>query len=330
MTNETADEPMIPLADIPIIDISDLHSPELSKRMAVARQLDEANRRIGFLVITNHGVSTDLISAMHESSEEFFRQPAEYKEQAAIKDPNISRGYIPPKARSLAASSSGYGERDYVEYFAMGSPKLTGAGLFDHANVWPPDSDDMRSIWEQYFAAMEDLTATLLRGFALALGVDEDYFTESCDRHCSVLFANGYPPLSDQTVPNEIRLGRHTDYGSITILYRDERPSGLQVLQDGEWRSVPDIPGAYVVNVGDLLARWTNDRWVSTVHRVANPPVLHHGNRRLSIPFFHQPNVDAVIRAIPTTVGADGEKYLPITSGENYLEKTQLSTAGKS
>ncbi|MCR5977835.1 isopenicillin N synthase family oxygenase [Gordonia jinghuaiqii] len=315
------------LADIPVIDISGLSSPNMADRLSVAAEIDEANRRVGFLVITNHGVETSLIEKMHAESEAFFALPAEAKEAAAVSDPDISRGYMPPRARSLGASTTGMGERDYVEYFSMGSPRFNGSGLFDHGNVWPEGRDEMRQTWETYFAAMEDLADRLLRGFALALGVEEDFFRASCDEHCSVLFANGYPPVSDQTVPNEVRLGQHTDYGSVTILYRDERPSGLQVLQNGEWLFVPDIPGSYVVNIGDLMARWTNDRWVSTQHRVANPPVLHLGNRRLSIPFFHQPNVDAVIEAVPTTVGPEGPKYPPITSGDNYLEKTRKSTS---
>ncbi|WP_168702066.1 isopenicillin N synthase family dioxygenase [Gordonia paraffinivorans] len=315
------------LADIPVINISGLASPNLDDRMKVAEQIDEANRRVGFLVVTDHGVPESLIQKMHDSSEKFFALPAEVKEAAQVSNPDISRGYMPPLARSLGASSTGMGERDFVEYFSMGSPRNTGTGLFDHANVWPEGLDEMREIWETYFAAMEDLADRLLAGFALALGVDEDYFRPYCDKHCSVLFANGYPPVTEQTKPNEVRLGQHTDYGSVTILYRDERPSGLQVLQDGEWRFVPDIPGSYVINIGDLMARWTNDRWVSTVHRVANPPVVHLGNRRLSIPFFHQPNVDALIEAVPTTVGPEGPKYPPITSGDNYLEKTRNSTS---
>ncbi|MHC3004992.1 isopenicillin N synthase family dioxygenase [Gordonia metallireducens] len=315
------------LADIPVIDISGLSSPHLDDRMKVAEQIDEANRRVGFLVITNHGVDETLIEKMHKASETFFALPAEVKETAAVSNPDISRGYMPPLARSLGASSTGMGEKDFVEYFSMGSPRNAGSGLFDHANVWPDDGDEMRETWETYFAAMEDLADRLLRGFALALGVEENYFRAYCDNHCSVLFANGYPPVSEQTKPNEVRLGQHTDYGSVTILHRDERPSGLQVLQDGEWRFVPDIPGSYVINIGDLMARWTNDRWVSTVHRVANPPVVHLGNRRLSIPFFHQPNVDALIEAVPTTVGPEGPKYPPITSGDNYLEKTRNSTS---
>lgn len=327
MSNTDTTEPVIRQADIPIIALTDLHSPDPAVRRAVGERIDEANRRVGFLVITEHGVPEDLIADMHAACEDFFAQSEEVKNAVVQPHPSISRGYMAPNARSLAASGYGTGEKDFVEYFAMGPTHRTGDGIFDHRNLWPAHDARFREIWTAYFTAMEELTATLLRGFALGLDLDENWFDASCSDHCSVLFANGFPPVDAQPEPGTTRLGQHTDYGSVTILYRNENPSGLQVMQDGEWRHVPDIPGTFVVNIGDLMARWTNDRWVSTMHRVANPPQVALGQRRLSIPFFHQPDADALIEAIPTCVGADGATYDPITSGDNYLLKTTRSTA---
>ncbi|MGW0172684.1 isopenicillin N synthase family dioxygenase [Rhodococcus sp. NPDC003322] len=327
MSNSVVHEPVIRQADIPIIALADLHSPDPAVRRAVGERIDEANRRVGFLVITDHGVPADLIAEMHTVCEDFFAKSDGVKLPVRQPDPSISRGYMAPHARSLAASGTGMGEKDFVEYFAMGPTHRTGTGIFDHHNLWPTHDDRFREVWTAYFEAMESLTTTLLRGFALGLDLDENFFDTYCSDHCSVLFANGFPPVDAQPAPGTTRLGAHTDYGSVTILYRNENPSGLQVLQDDEWRHVPDIPGSFVVNIGDLMARWTNDRWVSTVHRVANPPRIALGRRRLSIPFFHQPDADALIEAIPTCVGADGARYDPITSGDNYLLKTARSTA---
>ncbi len=317
------------VADIPVIDLTDLRTGDLHRRREIGSQIDDANRRVGFLVITGHGVDDALISAMHDVTEAFFALDAQTKLQWRQPDPAISRGFIPSRERSLAASGAGdavYSERDHVEYFAAGPLDADGTGIFDHANIWPSAPDDLRAIWENYYRALESVASTLLRGFALGLGVDENYFDASCGHHCSVLFANGYPPADAPPRPGSVRLGEHTDYGSLTILYRDERPSGLQVMQGGHWRAVPDIPGSFVVNIGDLMARWTNDRWVSTLHRVAHPPMTSIGQRRLSIPFFHQPDPDAEISAIPTCVTEGEEPHYPaITSGQNYLDKTRRS-----
>ncbi|AZG47995.1 isopenicillin N synthase family dioxygenase [Gordonia insulae] len=313
-------------ADIPVIDISSLREGSARRRLEIGQRIDEANRRVGFLVIVGHGVDDDLIAAMHDVTEEFFGLPDSVKDRSRQPAPEISRGFIPARARSLAASDGGSGERDYVEYFAAGRSELSGTGVFDHRNIWPHAPNDFRSTWQNYYTALEAVGNVLLRGFALGLDLDEEYFHSTCADHCSVLFANGYPPADAPPAPGSVRLGAHTDYGSLTILYRDERPSGLQVRQNGAWLPVPDIPGSFVVNIGDLMARWTNDRWVSTLHRVAHPPVASLGERRLSIPYFHQPAPDAEIAAIPTCV-TDGAapKYPPITSGQNYLEKTRRS-----
>lgn len=326
MTDVHEQESMLLEADIPVIELGGLNSSDFAVRKSVGAQIDSANRQVGFLVITDHGIPPELIEEMHSVSEEFFAASDDVKLAVQQPDPSISRGYMPPRARSLAASGTGMGEMDFVEYFAMGPRHRTGGGIFDHRNLWPADADYFRDVWSRYFAAMETLSAVLMQGFALGLDLEEDYFESYCNDHCSVLFANGYPPVSAQTTPGSTRLGAHTDYGSLTILYRDENPSGLQVLQNGQWCHVPDVPGSFVVNIGDLMARWTNDRWVSTVHRVANPPSAAFGRRRLSIPYFHQPNADALIEAIPTCLGADGPRHEPITSGDNYLQKTIRST----
>ncbi|WOQ17029.1 isopenicillin N synthase family dioxygenase [Raineyella sp. W15-4] len=310
-------------ADIPVIALDGLDSPDQEVRRALGARIDEANRHVGFLVVSDHGVPQRLIDDMHDVCEEFFALPEHLKQPVHQPAPETSRGWMEPHARSLAGKRTG----DYVEYFAIGSPEAIGEGVFDHVNLWPAGQDRFRAVWTAYYRQMERVATTLLKGFALGLGLAEDWFDASCAKHCSVLFANGFPPVSDLAVPGSVRLGEHTDYGSLTILYRNERPSGLQVRQEGQWRLVPDIPGTFVVNIGDLMARWTDDRWVSTLHRVANPPAPSLGERRLSIPFFHQPDPDALIEAIPTCIGESGAKYPPITSGDNYLLKTRRSLA---
>jgi isopenicillin N synthase-like dioxygenase len=289
----------------------------------VAAQIAQANETIGFLVVTGHEIDANLIAEMQDVTERFFDLPLEAKLAWCQPRPEISRGYLPPQSRSLAYSRDTAAPPDLVEYFAMGWLGTPANDEFHHANLWPDRPAHMQLVWTTYYRALERLANDLLSFFALALELPADHFEPTCRRHCSVLFANCYPPIEAEPQPGQLRLGPHSDYGSLTILYRDETPGGLQVSHKGRWENVPDMPGTYVVNIGDLMARWTNDRWVSTLHRVANPPAWAGSERRLSIPFFHQPDPEALIECLPTCQGpGNPARYEPITSGENYRAKT--------
>lgn len=138
---------------------------------------------------------------------------------------------------------------------------------------------------------------------------------------------NCYPPQTSPPLPGQLRRGAHTDFGSLTILYQDAAPGGLQVQTAvGDWRDVPPVGGSFVVNLGDLMAAWTNDRWVSTMHRVVNPSTDVAATRRLSIAFFHQPNFDTIIECIPTCLAPGGRpRYEPVTSGQWLIDKLSKS-----
>jgi isopenicillin N synthase-like dioxygenase len=165
-----------------------------------------------------------------------------------------------------------------------------------------------------------------MRIFALALKLPEDTFDGKIDRHISRLRVRNYPAQDTAPAPGQIRAGAHSDYGSLTILATEDKPGGLQVCNaDGHWVDVPVVPGTFIINIGDLMARWTDDAWVSTLHRVVNPPAdAGAGSRRQSLVFFHNPNYDAVISSLaPSDAGGPG-KYPPTTSGEHLR---QLFTA---
>jgi isopenicillin N synthase-like dioxygenase len=192
------------------------------------------------------------------------------------------------------------------------------------ANVWPKGLPGFQPALQDYYRAMESLAADLMRLFALALELPADAFARSIDRHISSLCLNHYPALDSAPQPGQLRAGEHTDYGSLTIVAPTDAPGRLQVLtrEDG-WVEVDPPPGHFVVNIGDLMAQWTNDRWVSTLHRVGLPEAGAGAQaRRLSLVFFHQPNDDALIECIPTCL-APGEaaRYQPVTSGEHLRLK---------
>ena len=201
-----------------------------------------------------------------------------------------------------------------------------GQAIF-HPNIYPAELPEMQPLLERYYDAMTELATALMRIFALALDLDESFFDPLVDKHMTNLNLSNYP---DQTVapkPGQLRAGAHTDYGSLTILHTEDKPGGLEVQTgDGRWVPVPIVPESFIINIGDLMAQWTNDRWVSTMHRVVNPPRDRDGGtRRQSIIFFHQPNYDAEVRCLPSCLG-DGAHYAPTTSGEHLLMKMRQMT----
>ena len=199
------------------------------------------------------------------------------------------------------------------------------AGPHFAPNVWPPAMPELRPQWEAYFAAMSEVSRQLMRIFAVGLGLDVDYFEDKIDRHISMFRALNYPDQPDEPLEGQLRAGAHSDYGSLTILRQEQRPGGLQVMTKSDgWMDVPAIPGALVVNIGDLMAEWTNDRWVSTLHRVVNPPRDQaNDSRRISLVFFHQPNYDALIECLPTLPWSPARRphHAPISSGDHLYSK---------
>jgi isopenicillin N synthase-like dioxygenase len=197
------------------------------------------------------------------------------------------------------------------------------------ATIWPDAPEGFVAAWRSYYAAMEDLAARIMRLFAAALRLPEDYFASFIDAPVSALRALNYPRQDAAPEPGQIRAGAHTDYGSLTILLPQAGSQGLEILApDGAWTPVPPLSGAFVINIGDLMARWTNDRWVSTLHRVVNPSPENGGNaRRQSMAFFHQPNWDAEIRVLEACL-TPGEtpKYGPVRSGPYLMSKFKSTT----
>jgi isopenicillin N synthase-like dioxygenase len=190
--------------------------------------------------------------------------------------------------------------------------------------VWPERPAEFRPVWTAYYRALEDVSLRVMRMLAMALDLPEDHFRPFTDKHVSPLRANHYPEQTTPPLPGQLRAGAHTDYGDLTVLLPENVPGGLQVLNPfGEWVDVEAPPGAFVCNLGDLMQRWTNDRWRSTMHRVVNPPREHAtGNRRVSFAFFHQPNYDAVIECLSTCSGPDyPPRYPPIVASAHRLQK---------
>ncbi len=325
------------LLNVPVIDISSFRTGTAAQKKAVAMQVDQACRDIGFLVIAGHGVAPELIAEMRRVSRDFFDLPVEEKARVARPAPDVTRGYIGMEEESVGRlrdpnATAG----DLNESLMIGPVDLPpaayafsqAAGKHFAPNLWPENPEDLKAIWSAYYREMGSLAETLMRIFALALGLDECFFDDKIDKHISRLRIRNYPAQTSVPVPGQIRAGAHSDYGSLTILAAEDRPGGLQVCNAAnEWVDVPIVTDCYIINIGDLMARWTNDTWVSTLHRVVNPPAgAGENSRRQSLVFFHNPNYDAEIVCLPTCV-SEGEtpRYQPITSGE-YLRSAFVTT----
>ena len=199
-------------------------------------------------------------------------------------------------------------------------------------NIWPAVPAGFAPAATTYYRAMDQLIVFLMRLAALALRVDEAFFDDKVDRSIGTMRLNYYPAQAVPPVPGQLRASAHTDYGGFTILAGEDVPGGLQVLtRAGQWVDVATTPENFVVNIGDLLMRWTNDRWLSNMHRVVNPPLGGGPSRpRLSIAFFNHPNYDALIECLPSQGAA---KHPPVLSGEYRdlkYSKTGLAAAGAS
>ena len=326
------------LMQVPVIDIAPFRDGDAAGKAAVARQVGQACRDIGFLIISGHGIDPALIERTDAVSRKFFDLPLEDKMAVVRPAMDVTRGYIPIETEAVAASRGEKTAGDLNESFMIGpvdvdpsDPYYTRpeAGKHFHPNLWPAAPDGLRETYAAYYRAMGDLAARLMRIFALALELPEAFFDDKIDRHISRLRIRNYPEQATPPKPGQLRAGAHSDYGSLTILKAEANPGGLQVFnKEGEWVDVPIMEGTYIVNLGELMALWTNDAWVSTLHRVVNPPAEHAlGSRRQSIIFFHNPNYDADITCIPSCAGADNPpKYPPTTSGDhlrNQFVRTQ-------
>ena len=324
------------MAAFPLFDLARYEAASATEKRVLAAEVDSICRSSSFLAISGHGVPQAIVDAAWTKAETFFDLPPEHKQRASAPYPGYPYGYLGPQLESLARSRDVDAPPDLKESF-NGGPTRAPDGLTDPEalafcyaeTIWPDAPKGFVAAWRAYYAAMEDLAARIMRLFATALHLPEAYFEPFIDAPVSALRALNYPAATEAARPGQIRAGAHTDYGSLTILLPQAGSRGLEILtRDGVWTHVPPQPGAFVINIGDLMARWTNERWVSTLHRVIIPAPKEGGaERRQSFAFFHQPNWDAEIIALDACL-APGEapKYAPVRSGPYLMAKFKSTT----
>lgn len=309
---------------LPVIDVSGLRSPEISDRQAVAERMRQACRELGFMYIVGHGVSSDLRDRVFAEAARFFALPSETKLALHMDRSPSNRGYEPLRHQTLEAGAPpDLKEGFYIaEEFPPDHPRMRDRNFNFGVNQWPDDMPDFRATMMAYHDEMMDLGRRLMAGMALSLDLPEDYFEDYCTDPLTRLRLLHYPPQPAIADPNEKGCGAHTDFGGITMLMQDEN-GGLQVLgADGEWIHATPLPDSYIVNLGDMMARWTNDRYRSTMHRVVNLS----GRERYSIPFFYSGNPNHPVAAIPTCLAADETPKYPPTTVEAHMREMYART----
>jgi len=306
-----------------------------------AAQLDRACRELGFFLVPLSVVPADVADRAWDAAHRFFALPEATKRQVGFPEPGYPYGWSPFGFESLSASlddaSAGDGgvsdagadrTRDLKESYSVGpdclgpapSPVDAGEAWIRSASLWPAEPADLRPAFTAYFRAQSDVAARLLSIMAVALDLPVDHFAGLIDRHTSALRALHYRAIGADTPVGSLRAGAHSDYGTLTIL-RTDNVKGLEIRRpDGTWLEIVPRTDAFVVNLGDSIAQWTNDRWRSTVHRVT----LADPAPRYSLAFFHMANWDATIECLPSCRSAtEPARYPPVKAGPWLMRKFQ-------
>ncbi len=317
------------LTTVPTIDIA-LFLDEAPGAAEVVQQVARACEDIGFFGVTGHGIDPSMRRHAVETARSFFRLPFDEKQRARA--PGLTpRGYLPIGLEGLSYSRGEAAPADLKEAFQIG-PEYDDAAYYHapealphfHPNLWPERPPAMRQALTDYYRAMNGLARELMRIFALGLDLPKNFFDGKIDRHITVMRMLHYPEQRTAPVAGQMRAGAHSDYGSLTILHSENVEAGLQVVNKaGDWVDVTAPAGSFIINIGDLMMRWTNDRWISTLHRVVNPPAARaSSDARLSIAFFHHPNYDTEVACLPGCADAARPvKYPPVNAGPYRLQK---------
>lgn len=295
---------------IPVVDIGPLRDG--SDRQGVAEALHRASSEVGFIYVSNHGIAPEVLQGARATALDFFRRDAEAKSAVTITPKH--RGWLAQGAAKMQDGARPDLKQSYVWGYQDGAGMTPDDHPLRGRNIWPEGMPDLERAAMGWFDAAHDVARDLLHGFALGLALPPDFFLGKGGAPMSRASFVYYPSQPEDLGPEQFGVGPHTDFGVLTVLGQDD-VGGLQVqAMNGEWVAAPPIEDTLIVNVGDLLARWTNDAYRSTPHRVVNTS----GRERLSLVLAYDPEPQTLVdpRAV---FGADvATGYDPITCGD-YL-----------
>jgi isopenicillin N synthase-like dioxygenase len=299
-------------AEIPVIDLAPLRSADHEASDRVIAEIVSACETAGFFYIVGHGVPTKLVGDIFDAAHWFFARPQVERDALDVATSPNFRGYVP---MGIAGPNT---PRRMLEAFQMmlelgpDDPDVRAGNVMYGPNRWPEGAATFRRVMEDYFRAMSDLSQLLLGAFARGLDLPEDYFRQYFDKPLTQLRLLHYPPQPPDS--DVAGVEAHTDTGAFTILLQDA-VGGLEIRnRSGRWMPATPIPDSFVINIADMMQRWTNGRFVSTPHKVVN----RTGKDRISVPFFANPDYSAIIAPL-TRAAAGGSRFESLACGP-YVE----------
>jgi isopenicillin N synthase-like dioxygenase len=310
------------MSKLPIVDMTGVRSGDGHAVARAAKAIHEACTTVGFFYVANHGLPQDVIDAAVREAQGFFRQPLEKKREVAINKRH--RGFNALGDALMYEAT----KPDYKEFYTIGlelpesDPDVIAGEPLRGPNNWPADRPGLRTAMSAYYEAVGLCGRDLLRCVAVSLGAVPEFFEDKYRKRLQRTQIIYYPPHPEAAPNDQFGLAPHTDFGCITLLWQDQN-GGLEVLerQSKQWIPATPIPGTLVVNVADLLARWTNDRYSSTPHRVVNKS----GRERFSIATFYDPDFKAVVDPRQLGIPASECRYEPTTAGAHILGRIERS-----
>ncbi|MFE4957807.1 isopenicillin N synthase family dioxygenase [Streptomyces sp. NPDC056653] len=316
---------------IPTIDLRPWLSGDARGRRETAATVDAALRAAGFLLVTGHGVDPALRTAIRDAARGFFRLPAAVKEPYAVKVGG--RGWLGPGAEANGCAEGTQTPPDLKESLSFAAEDPTGDPEIDAEwflpNTWPREAPELRALVTEYLAQMRTLSDRLLELLGAALGEAEDFFTRHTTHPTWGFNINWYPgtEVVGEPEPGQFRIGPHTDFGTVTVLDRQAGKGGLQVFtDDGGWEDAPYDPEAFTINIGDLMARWTGDRWRSGRHRVLPPPSDAPAEELMSLVYFYECDPRTTVESVPAPTGRVAHE--PVDSHTYLRAKLDAISAG--
>lgn len=308
--------------EVPSLDLADFTGGDPTKKSEFVAALGEAYNNIGFVAIKNHGLSDTLTSQLYTIVKKFFSLPDAVKQKYEVPALFGQRGYIGKGKEHAKGRKTG----DLKEFFHVGQEVVDGDPIKAEYpdNIWPEEILEMEKVGLEAYKTLEMTGKQMLRAIALYLNLDEHYFEDKVHNGNSILRPIHYFPIENpEEVPDDaVRAAEHGDINLITLLM-GASADGLQVLRrDGKWIPITALPDQLVVNVGDMMARLTNNKLKSTIHRVVNPPKDLMKTSRFSIPFFMHPRSEMDLACLESCIDHEHpKKYPDLTAGEFLNER---------